>query len=608
MLAPATDPRLLARAVRGGLAAAGGAGTVADALATRERFASLLDQDNLLGARNEVRDFAVNNTNAWAAAYGGGKLGAELGVRRGPYMAFAGMVAGGVVGYVLSDQALDAADRRLIGQQTDSIGRAWQHDGRDWVSGRSADLRDDGVDRPRRQEFSADFDTRRELAYRAANQAVELAMARLPPPRAPFTLPAAEGDSTSSRRADRERDPASGRWSRQVHEAPLERGFTPTRLEYATPERAALLDRQAAEIVENDIARGAAGIAARYPIMQRLHGWDGMDGVSAPPAVTAALDADRLTASNGQVYRRGADEVWRNGSDAATPAMAAELSATREVLRPQLARHEQTVASLPAWTRPTQDQLDVQNLRYQYALRGVEPFPETLEAAKRAVDETRARLGLDPQRTSLAIDPDTPGKLDVRSPIMHMEACADGVIRVVGVTTADDIDRARGVSPAVASIAPARRDDADPHLPDRPGDGPRESRRPLADDPAHPDFATFERIHTWVRGTGHWDEARGRNVAAALYREQAADPLLKRADLVTGGRGQDGAENVFAVDAPWGDREPRFHVRVDGREAAQQPAEQSLEQAEQRRQASAREHQQEQVQQADRRRAAQRVH
>lgn len=103
----------------------------------------------------------------------------------------------------------------------------------------------------------------------------------------------------------------------------------------------------------------------------------------------------------------------------------------------------------------------------------------------------------------------------------------------------------------------------------------------LANDPAHPDHATFNRIHAWVRGTGQWDDEKSLNVASALYREQADAPLVKRVDQVTGGLGRDGAQNVFAVYAPHGDKGPFFRAQVDGREAALQPAQQSLQQAEQ---------------------------
>lgn len=108
-----------------------------------------------------------------------------------------------------------------------------------------------------------------------------------------------------------------------------------------------------------------------------------------------------------------------------------------------------------------------------------------------------------------------------------------------------------------------------------------EQRAVLADNPSHPDFDTFDRIHEWVRGTGQWNEEQSRNVTSALYREQAGNPLVRRVDMVTGGLGQDGAHNVFAVYAPHGDKGPFFHAQVDGRHASQQPAVRNLEQAEQ---------------------------
>lgn len=101
----------------------------------------------------------------------------------------------------------------------------------------------------------------------------------------------------------------------------------------------------------------------------------------------------------------------------------------------------------------------------------------------------------------------------------------------------------------------------------------------LADNPAHDDHQTYARIHAWVKGTGNWNEQEGKNVSAALYKQQAEDPLVRQVDKVGGGLGQDGAQNVFAVYAPHGEKGPFFHVAVDGREASQQPAQQNLEQA-----------------------------
>ncbi|MGY4882068.1 hypothetical protein EI541_13335 [Xanthomonas citri pv. eucalyptorum] len=103
----------------------------------------------------------------------------------------------------------------------------------------------------------------------------------------------------------------------------------------------------------------------------------------------------------------------------------------------------------------------------------------------------------------------------------------------------------------------------------------------LADNPAHADHQTYARIHDWVKGTGNWNEEESRNVSASLYKQQVGDPLLKRVDQVTGGLGKDGAHNVFAVYAPHGmGVAPMFQAHVDGREASQQPAQQSLQQSE----------------------------
>ncbi|MCF8799062.1 hypothetical protein KIP65_20710 [Xanthomonas campestris pv. campestris] len=119
------------------------------------------------------------------------------------------------------------------------------------------------------------------------------------------------------------------------------------------------------------------------------------------------------------------------------------------------------------------------------------------------------------------------------------------------------------------------------HRPDIEPPSLRSPSQVLADNPAHPDHSTYQQIHSWVRGTGNWNEEETRNVSAALYKQQVDDPLLKRVDRVTGGLGNDGAQNVVAIYAPHGlDKAPQFHAHVDGREASQEPAQQNLQQAE----------------------------
>lgn len=173
------------------------------------------------------------------------------------------------------------------------------------------------------------------------------------------------------------------------------------------------------------------------------------------------------------------------------------------------------------------------------------------------------------------------------------------------MTTSEELRQAKSElgQPAIADVAtlgavsatgPGRSEDPDP-APTRENAaaGPL-----LADNPAHPDHGTYQQIHSWVRGTGNWNDEESRNVSAALYRQQVDDPLLKRVDQVTGGLGKDGAQNVFAVYAPHGlDKAPLFHAHVDGREACQQPAQQNLQQAEELQQSQARQQALEQTQQ-----------
>lgn len=138
------------------------------------------------------------------------------------------------------------------------------------------------------------------------------------------------------------------------------------------------------------------------------------------------------------------------------------------------------------------------------------------------------------------------------------------------------------------------------HQPDVPLDWARSKDQVSADNPAHHDHSTYSRIHDWVKGTGNWNEVESHNVSAALYKQQTEHELVKRVDQVTGGLGKDGAHNVFAVYAPFGDKGPLFHAHVDGRVAAQEPAQHSLQQAEALQQNQARQQTLEQTQQQTR--------
>lgn len=88
-------------------------------------------------------------------------------------------------------------------------------------------------------------------------------------------------------------------------------------------------------------------------------------------------------------------------------------------------------------------------------------------------------------------------------------------------------------------------------------------------------------VQTWLDHLGRTDE-QSTNIAAALLCEHKADPLSKRLDRVMiGNPTARGDVNIFAVYAPFGDKEPFFHTHVSTEAAAQEPAEQHLQRLEQ---------------------------
>jgi hypothetical protein len=83
-----------------------------------------------------------------------------------------------------------------------------------------------------------------------------------------------------------------------------------------------------------------------------------------------------------------------------------------------------------------------------------------------------------------------------------------------------------------------------------------------------------------VRKDGRWDEEQSKNIAAAAMLGHVNDPLQKQIDSVRiNERG-----GVFSTYSPHGDKDPHFHSHVNGHEAAQIPAEQSVNQVAQVRQ------------------------
>lgn len=419
------------------MAAAGVAGiaaSVVDAKASADRASTLLSQDNPLAAQSELTHYAARGTGGWIG-------GATAGV-----VATAAATGPGVVGFIVvggtavagahvGEHVATVLDSYQTFKQTDRDGVAWESNGRQWVRQDLGDLSDDGRNNPVKQVFSADPEKANELSYRASNSATELAIGKLESPRNPYAQAAAEADPPSLRRADWERNPQSGEWDRKVVVGFEQRGVPMVRVDSASPERTAELNRAAEQTILNNIANGPAPMAARYAMVHRSEGWERFGAV--PGSINAALQDDSLVASDGKLYQRTADGQWQRNGESVVAAgnLRQELDGTRAALQPQLAQHEQQLAAIPTRQPSTLEDIKRADLMATYKVHNVNPNPEQLEAAMEAVRRTQHEQGVAPLATSLHLGRNAAGNFDIDSPIEHIGRDADGANRVHAVTS-----------------------------------------------------------------------------------------------------------------------------------------------------------------------------
>lgn len=413
----------------GGLLATG-----IDVSLSARRVADQLDQNNSTAAQSEAQHAVARNAGGWIG-------GASVGV-----IATAASTGPGVVGFIViggaavagshvGEHVADVLDSYKTFKQTDRDGVHWQSNGRQWVRQDLGDMLDDGQNKPVMQTFSADPEKANELNYRASNVATELAMGTLPPPRNPYSQAAAQGDPASLRRADWERNPRTGAWDRNVIVGFEQPGVPIIRVDSASAERAAELDRASAQVIRDNIANGPAPIAARYQMVHRGEGWERFGVV--PPSIQSALRDDSLIASDGKLYQRAADGQWQRNGEAGIAAgnLRQELESTRAMLQPQLAQHEQQVAAIAQRQPPTLEDIERIDLLATYKVHNVNPKPEQLEAALEAVRRTQHEHGVAPLASSLHLGPNARGGFDIDSPIEHIGRDADGANRVQAVTS-----------------------------------------------------------------------------------------------------------------------------------------------------------------------------
>jgi len=577
---------LMGEASARGLTRAGGLlATGADAVMTARTASALMEQGNTTAAQSEVDHAIARNVGGWA---GGAATAAALGSSSG-FVPAALVVGDAVLMSKAFDKAVDLKENRDIFHQTDRTGVDWQFNGRDWERQGAFDRAPDGRDAPIQGSVGASYVKSQELGAMANAKAAEFALGKAPPPQDPFNLPAQPGDRTGLDNQNWHRNPTTESWERQVKTGVTganDQGvYAP---QTATSEQAQRLNQEALGRIENNIATGREAIAQAY--LESHAAQRGQDyGVGVPTAVeNARAKPDQVQGHDGQVYQRTAEGQWAGKDGPATGNLAAELELTNQMRQPSLERAQETLAAIEARPAPTPAQMEHNELLHRYRAAGIDLNAQenNLQAVELATQRTKEAEGLTGP-TMQQLKPNEQGQYGYDSPIAHYQVGQDGVAHQVAVTSSEELRQAKAElgQPAMAHVptlgavsvtAPGRskEQEAEPAQ-EKGAQGPM-----LADNPAHPDHSTYQTIHSWVSGTGNWNEEESRNVTAALYKQQTEDRLVKRVDRVTGALGKDGAENVLAVYAPFGDKLPMFHARVDGREAAQQPAEQNLQQAE----------------------------
>ena len=594
---------LMGEASARGLTRAGGLLTTgADAVVTARTASALMEQGNTTAAQSQIDHAVARNAGGWV---GGASTAAALG---GTGFVPAALAVGDAI--LMSkafDKAVDLKENRDIFRQTDKAGVEWTFDGRNWERQATFDRTQAGQGSPQQEAVGASYAKSQELGAMANAKAVEFALGKAPHPQDPFNLPAKPSDQIGLDNQNWHRNPETADWEREVKTGVTGANDTGTYVpQTASAEQAQRLNQEALGRIESNIANGREAVAQAYLENHAAQG--GQDfGVGVPAAVESVrARQDQVQGHDGQTYQRDAQGQWNGKDGPATGNLAMELELTNQMRQPSLERAEEKLAAIEARPAPTAAQMEHNEVLHRYRAAGVDLNAQenNLQAVELATQRTKETAGLSGP-TMQQLQRDEHGNYGFDSPIAHFQVGSDGVAHQVAVTTSEELREAKAElgQPAMAHVptlgavtvtAPgrAKAQDAEPAQ-DKAAPGPV-----LADNPAHADHHTYAQIHSWVRGTGNWNEEESRNVTASLYKQLVDDPLIKRVDAVSGGLGQDGAHNVFAVYAPHGiDKGPLFHAHVDGRQAAQEPAQQNLQQAEVLQQTQARQQAMEQTQQ-----------
>ncbi len=398
--------------------------------------------EDTLGNDTAARDAYLRQGAQTAGGVMGGVAGtgAAVGLGIGTGGTFVLVAAGTYAVSVAAEKAVEAWQDSQIYDQKDRAGVQWEFKGGRWVRDQLADLVDDHHNVVHEQKFSALPEKAQELSYFASVEAVKQVLGKVPDPRNPFVQPTIASDGADPRSSRWEYQADRGVWEREEVMA-LDINNMPSEWNRVSPssERAAQLNAQAMETIDDNLRAGPAVVAAKYQLGHKGYGYDHVG--KEPAAVTTALSPDLLEASDGRHYRRDAQGAWAHEGQSASPNRALELELTRERLLPALEDHQQKLASMPAWQPPTPEEKDRALLRRVYVDNHFNPDikAERFEAAYAAVQRTRAEHGIALGTTAFALDRDVNGNFSFDSPIQHTQTGADGVVRGIATTRPESI-------------------------------------------------------------------------------------------------------------------------------------------------------------------------
>ncbi|WP_164074616.1 XVIPCD domain-containing protein [Stenotrophomonas maltophilia] len=429
----------------GGLLASG-----ADAILTTRRISEHLQQGNGTAAQSEFNHAVARSGGGWL----GGMATASV-IGTSSFVPAAVVAADALFMSKAFDKGPDLLDNRAVYHQKDNAGVQWKFDGNNWQRQARMENSAAGPGGATEHSVGASYEKARELGAKASVSAVELALGKASPPQNPFSIPARADEGSGFGNPDWHRDAQTEQWTRVIKTGVAganDRGIYEAQT--ATPERAAELNQQAVQRIEDNIAHGKAAIAASY--LKNRAATRASDFVPLVPDAVEAARArpDAILGSDNVLYQRDDAGTWSHQGRVAQGNMALELEATRKIQQPSIEVLDRTVAALEARPAPTNAEMNRNEVRHGYASAGISPSPQWMEAIELATARTRAQHGIT-GATMQQLAPAVEGNAGESRAITHYQVGADGVAHPVATTTTEELQAAwREVRERAAQQAP----------------------------------------------------------------------------------------------------------------------------------------------------------